>query len=316
MKVLQKIKGLQSSKAVFVLLLFATMQTTIQACEICGCSGSGYHFGILPQFKKNVIGIRHTYRNFFSQHLISEQLLIKGNTSNEYFNTTELWGRYYIGKKIQLFAFVPFNNFRQVESGVSTTASGIGDITLAANYKAYDNADDLTKKFKQTLLVGGGIKLPTGSFRTSSSSADMNPSINTGSGSVDFLTNVIYTCRYKRFGLNTDVNYRINTTNQQEFAYGNRLTTAAKFFYWKDVSNKFAVLPNAGIMFEHLEKDRHYDEKQNFSGGNITTFTAGVELYIKKINIGITYNQPLSQDLSKSFVKMNRQLSASINFMF
>lgn len=316
MKILSTIKNWPNSKCIYALLISLAISTSSFACEICGCAINGYHFGILPQFKKNLFGVRYNYRSFQSQHLISEQLFIKGNTSTEFYNSVDIWGRFFVGKKIQLFAFVPFNQFVQNEEGIKTKASGLGDITIAANYTLYNDAANKEKLFKQTLLVGGGIKLPTGKFATVSGNEVLNPNMNTGTGSIDYLVNTIYNCRYKRVGLNADANYRINSTNNDEFQYGNRFTTSAKFFYWKDVGKKTTLLPNAGIMYEYAAKDKHYTEKQNFSGGDITYLTTGLEVYTGKINIGCTYNHPLAQNLSRGLVTNKDQVSVNVSYMF
>lgn len=286
------------------------------ACEICGCSINGYHYGILPQFKKSFIGIKYGYRSFQSQHLISETLHILGNRSTEYYNSAELWGRFYVNKRLQLFAFVPFNHFRQHESGKSSTVKGMGDITLAASYLVYNTGARTDKTFKQTLLAGGGLKIPTGKFDNNTQSQELNPSINTGTGSVDYLANLIYNCRYGRAGLNLDANYRLNGANSKDFRFGNRFTSAARFFYWQDVGRKITLLPNSGILYEHAEKDHHQKELQKFSGGDIHFFTAGLEIYSGMLNAGVTYNHPMSQHLSEGLVTMNNQLSVHLNILF
>jgi hypothetical protein len=286
------------------------------ACEICGCSISGYHFGILPQFKKNFIGLKYNYRSFNSQHLISEELYITGNKSTEQFQSAEVWGRIYAAKKVQLMFILPFNHFVQKEEGTTSKATGVGDITVAANYTLYDDAANIHKKFKQTVLAGAGVKLPTGKFDVSKTSDELNPSMNTGSGSTDFLINGIYTCRYQKLGLNADLNYRINNRNKESFRYGNRLTSGLKFFYWKDVDKKITLLPNAGLLFETADTDRHYDENIKYSGGEIVYLTVGTEAYIGKINLGATFNHPLSQQLSKGLVHNNNQISINASYMF
>jgi len=306
----------RNSKKLSVVVISLLFSFSGFACEICGCSINGYYFGILPQSLKNHIGVRYTYRDFQSQHLISEQEFILGNKSTEYYNSMELWGRFYLNKKIQIMAFVPFNHYLTNEVGTKTTAKGIGDITIVANYTLYNDAATGTTNFKQSLLVGGGIKLPTGKFNTSKSSQELNPSINPGTGSVDFLSDIIYNCRYKRVGLNLDANYRINTTNKDDFKYGNRFTAAAKFFYWKDVGKKLTLLPNAGLLFENAAKDTHGDEIQDFSGGNITYFTAGLEIYASKVTLGATFNHPVSQNMFKGLVQTGNNFSANASFMF
>lgn len=286
------------------------------ACDICGCSINGYHYGILPQFRKNIIGVNYSYRSFSSQHLISETLYILGNRSTEYYNTAELWGRMQVGKRLQLYAFVPVNHYIQREAGTSSKTSGLGDITLAANYILYNSAPQRDKRFKQTLLAGGGIKLPSGKFNNPKTGDELNPSMNTGTGSIDYLAQVIYQCRYGRAGLNTDMNYRVNSNNSRDFRFGNRLTTAARLFYWKDIGKQATLLPNAGILYEHAEKDHHQGEVQAFSGGHITQLVAGLECYRGRLNLGVTYNHPLSQQLSQGLVVMNDQCSVHVNIVF
>ncbi|MFZ4057992.1 MAG: transporter, partial [Ferruginibacter sp.] len=218
---------------------------------------------------------------------------ILGNTSTEYFNSVEVWSRWHVGKRIQLFAFVPFNHFRQVEMGAAVKASGIGDITLAGYYTLYNDAANKDKIFKQTLQAGGGVKLPTGKFIASSGSQQLNPSINTGSGSVDFLVNTLYSCRYKRLGVSAEANVRLNSENNDYFQYGHRFTGSARVFYWKDLGKKISILPNAGLMVETAAKDAHYQQKQQFSGGRITSFISGIDVYMGKWNWSTSYHLPL-----------------------
>lgn len=308
--------ALRNSKKLTAVIILLCFSFSTYACEICGCSINGYSFGILPQSLKNHIGIRYTYRDFQSQHLISEREFILGSTSTEYYNSAELWGRFYVSKKFQLMVFVPFNHFATNEEGAKTKAAGMGDITIVGNYTVLNTAATGTTNFKQSLLVGGGIKLPTGKFDVSKSSQELNPSINAGTGSVDFLTDVIYNCRYKKVGLNLDANYRINTVNRDDFRYGNRFTTAAKFFYWKDIGKKTTLLPNAGFSFENAAKDKHGDEVQNISGGNITYFSAGLEIYAGRIVLGGTFNHPLSQNMFKGLVQTGNNFSVNASIMF
>lgn len=306
----------RNSKKMIIAAILVLLSFSSGACDICGCSINGYHFGILPQFRKNIVGVSYSYRSFASQHLISETLYILGNRSTEYYNTIDVWGRVQVGKRLQLYAFVPVNHFIQREKGVSNKTNGLGDITLAANYVLLNTTPQRDKKIKQTLLAGGGIKLPAGRFNDAKAGEELNPSMNTGTGSVDYLAQVIYQFRYGRTGLNTDVNYRINGANKKEFRFGNRLTTAAKVFYWKDIGKKTTLLPNTGLLYEQAAKDRHHGEVQEFSGGHVLFFVAGLETYRGPLNIGATYNHPLTQNLSKNLVTLNNQFSVHANIIF
>ncbi|MDP1051393.1 hypothetical protein, partial [Klebsiella quasipneumoniae] len=78
---------------------------------------------------------------------------------------------------------------------------------------------------------------PTGRFKYDLNSSEevANPNFQLGTGSTDFLLNAIYTVRYNQWGLNTDLTYKINTKNSNQYQYGNKLTTALTAFYTKDV---------------------------------------------------------------------------------
>lgn len=75
----------------------------LQACDLCGCANGGSFFGILPQSHRQFVGLRYRYSSYES-HLNSVNLRTK-----EVFQSTELWGRFYPLKRMQVIAFLPFN---------------------------------------------------------------------------------------------------------------------------------------------------------------------------------------------------------------
>ena len=310
------IRVLRNAKAIRLTLLLLFTALATQACEICGCSVNGYQFGILPQFKKHFVGVRHQFRSFRSQHLISQQLYILGNQSREYYHSTEVWGRFQVGKKLQLFAFLPYHHFKQVEAGTTSRANGMGDISLMGYYTALNNANQLHRRFKQTLQLGGGIKLPTGRFLPFRGESELNPHLNTGTGSVDYFINGIHTMRYKRIGLTAEASYRINTENQNQFRYGNRLTTAARFFYWKDVSKKVSLLPQVGLSWETADRDHLYADKQPFTGGSITQLVSGIDVFSSHVGVNLGVQIPLQQNLARGLVHTNTQVNVGLTYIF
>lgn len=310
------IRALRNAKLIGVLFLLMHVVPNANACEICGCSVNGYQFGILPQFKKHFVGVRHQVRSFRSQHLISQQLYILGNQSREYYHSTELWGRFQVGKKWQLFAFLPYHHFKQEEAGTVSRANGLGDVSLMGYYTVYNTANQFNRTFKQTLQFGGGIKLPTGRFLPFRGETELNPHLNTGTGSVDYFVNGIHTMRYKRFGLTAEASYRINTENRNQFRYGNRLTTAARFFYWKDISKKVSVLPQLGLTWERAQQDYLYSDKQRFTGGSVTQLVSGVDVFSSHLGFSVSYHLPLQQRLARGLVHVNPQVNLGVTYIF
>src|SRR5690606_27918783 len=99
---------------------------------------------------------------------------------------------------------------------------------------------------KHNLMAGGGIKLATGNYQNSSEGELLNPNLQLGSGSYDFLANIIYTIRYNKIGINTDVTYKYNTENKNHFKFGNKIGASARLFTILKIK-ECAIMPNAGL---------------------------------------------------------------------
>jgi len=146
--------------ALFILFIFPS---STQACNVCGCGVGNYHYGILPQFRKNFVGIRYRHSSYVSTLDDSHSDVF----SYETFRTAELWARFYPAKKVQIFAFVPFNVNERKEGMTVKKLNGLGDIVISANYNLINTYDSLGAFLTHNLLIGGGVKLPTGQYFSS-----------------------------------------------------------------------------------------------------------------------------------------------------
>ncbi|MBC7426103.1 MAG: hypothetical protein H7321_06170 [Bacteroidia bacterium] len=281
----------------------------VEACDICGCSAASAGLGILPRFQNHFIGLRYSSRGFLSKH--PQSIASPASVSTGNYSTTELWGRWYPAKRIQIYAFVPFHRITDKETGSTTSiTSGIGDISLLTNFIILKNGDSSCKPFKHALIAGAGVKLPTGNF-----SREGNPNMQTGSGSTDFLFNASYTVRYKKIGLVTEVNYRINNLNAAEYRYGNRNTVTAKLFYWKKIK-KLVILPFANFTIDQSKHDVKKHLYQIHTGGNVLYTGFGAECYIRKISIGANMQIPISQNIGKGYTTTQKKFTLTFLYNF
>jgi hypothetical protein len=301
-------------KKIIVLHLFLVFFTTqVLACDICGCGVGSYYFGIMPQFQKNFIGFRHRYSSFDS-HLGYNPIF----RTQEHFNITEFWGRYYIGKKWQVLAFVPYAYNIQQTKTKTNYLQGLTDISLLANYPIFVTQNK-EKKFQHNFRAGIGIKLPTGKYRYQENVIDevANPNFQLGTGSTDFMLNVSYIVRYKKAGISSDLTYKINTKNSQNYQFGNRLSGNIAFFYLQKLNNQIAVMPNIGIYFENSGLDKRNNQKINETGGYFWANSLGMEVYfLKKFSVGFNYQNPFFQDLAFGQIKGNQRWIAQMSFLF
>lgn len=302
-------------KALLLVLVLHTA-ASIKACDVCSCSSGGSYYGILPQFQKHFIGVRYTGSSSIANHIpsyIADEIYKPATKLS--MHSIELWGRFYLAKRVQLFAFVPFTVFRKNESGITSSVYGLGDATLMTNYAVVNTGDSLMKKVKHTFLLGGGVKFPTGKFRTIDDGNAANPNIQTGTGSFDFIVNGVYTVRYKKAGLNTEASYRINTANRDNYRFGNRFNLSMKAFLWLKAKN-VSFLPNTGISFENAEKNTRNNSIKYYTGGTALYATAGMETYFKRFNLGFSFQQPVAYSLAEGLIKPAQRYTANLTFMF
>lgn len=55
-------------KNIIFLLVFWAFAADVFACDVCGCSVGGPYFGILPQYHRNVVGLRWYDSRIDSEH--------------------------------------------------------------------------------------------------------------------------------------------------------------------------------------------------------------------------------------------------------
>ncbi|MES2382848.1 MAG: hypothetical protein V4538_17505 [Bacteroidota bacterium] len=294
---------------IVVLSLLVYIPGNIKACDVCGCSLSGNYLGILPQFKQHFIGVRHQVNSFESKHIPSLFTENGGNASHDVLQRSELWGRFYPTKRLQLFAFIPYQYNTQKQDSVTNQTHGLSDISIVANYILINTGDTGRLSWKNTLTVGAGVKTPTGSF-----DKDGVPGLQIGTGTWDFLANAIYTTRYKKVGLNIDANVRLNGTNNN-YEFGNRYTSSTRLFYWYKW-RRLSILPNGGFLAEYAEKDAKKNILQKYTGGYGCYTALGFDLYYNRVSVSGTFTIPIHENLNEGLVSTNHRISLQAIYLF
>jgi hypothetical protein len=312
--VLSKVIGRITLKTLFILHFTFYFIHSATACDLCGCSNGGAYFGIMPQVGRQFVGVRYRTSSFDS-HLNS---MLR---TREQFQSAELWGRFYPIKRLQVLAFVPyfFNQQNEVNTGRQVSLQGLSDITALASYNVFNTFWDstYTGRMNHSLLLGGGIKLPTGRYKydIGDLSNVANPNFQLGTGSTDFLLTVLYSMRLGNWGWNTDFVYKLNTTNSNQYRFGNRLTTSSLVFYVKEIGN-LTLMPNAGLYAEIAAQDQHRGTHNNRTGGSLTMVNAGLEVFLKRLTIGSTYQHPIFQNLANREVHADARATVHLTVMF
>lgn len=254
--------------------------------------------------------MRYRYRSYVSQ-------LDEGHLapySYETFQSTELWARFYPLNRLQAFVFVPYNFNERREGDKTTYLNGLGDVVVSANYNLI-NTYDSASSWKHNLLIGAGVKLPTGQFRKIEDGLTVNQNFQLGTGSVDLLFNLIYTLRFKSAGINAEFTYNYNTTNSDSYRFGNTTRSGLTAFFIPK-TGAVTIMPNAGMSLETFNDNKQFNQPFPDTGGWAMLYNVGVESYYKNIAVGISYTHPGKQKLFNEKVTANDRVSVHLTFMF
>jgi hypothetical protein len=303
-------------KKLFILFFLILVSFGSQACDICGCVNGGSFFGILPQGHMQFAGIRYR-QNSFDSHIGSTLL-----EAQETFRTTELWARLYPLPKVQLMAFLPYQQNEQIRfyDDFRARLEGMGDARVLFHYNLLNTFLDTTSShqpWNHQLMVGTGVKAPTGDYRFDQYDVAevANANFQLGTGSWDIPLNLIYSLKKGQNGLNLNLVHNLNGTNSNGYHFANQTLLSVLAFRSVYVGNANFVF-SAGTNTEIKGKDKVNDELNEFTGGWYVNGTGGIDLYWKQFGLNINGQLPVFQNLSNQELKLNQGFSISLSRMF
>jgi len=161
------------------------------------------------------------------------------------------------------------------------------------------------------------VKLPTGKFVIDASDPDVAAVANTqvGSGTTDLLLNGMYNISINKLGINTTVNYKINSANKEEYKFGNKLT-AGSFAYYVFPLKSVIISPNVGLLYEHTEHSELSSNKVDLTGGKILQGSVGTEISFKRIAVGLSVQLPVAQNFAENQTKEKVKGMLHLSFDF
>lgn len=308
------------------------------ACDLCNI-----YVGIRPDDYQSSFGIVHRYRSFDSDFLATvpnsslnkhgEEFSFEDYSLQEVFNSYDLWFRYFLTSRVQLNASISFSdNYMGRNDSVTQSVAGPGDLVLMAKYQLYNSklCNDSSKWIKR-LTAGGGLKLPTGTFNKtymyypvisntkgvyySDPENHLDPHMQAGTGSVDFILFLEGVIMRNNWGLNTNLSYKLNTTNKNNFRFANRFNFNPSLFYIKELKT-VKIMPTIGAAYEVSNRDIENGEPYRHSGGETLFGNVSVTAFYRKVSIGMTYFNPLYQQLNDNQIQNRMRLITELNYYF
>lgn len=308
----------------WLLLLLATTVQGVYACDGCSANLSIFNAELQLNSGKHSIGIQHQSR-FFSATLHESMIdYLKGGnkTDDGHVHTetqvetpyrqiqtnTDIRGTFYVRPKWSIMAIVPitakllYSDDNQYRDGKKLEQhQGLGDVVLMAQYQVLTEGKRLeAKKLKQRLVLGAGVKLPTGKFNAMGYDNKLRPDLQNGSGSIDFITSANYILRSKKWGVTTMISYKINTANKNGYRFANSLNVDLRGFWMKEFK-RVAIAPSTGLWLEHAGDNRNPDTETTMPTGGLYLFsTVGFDIYKGNWGVNLLWRQPVAQQIVKN----------------
>ncbi len=122
-------------KKIFLLLLLFLHFVPTFACDICGCGVGGNYIGLLPDFNKRFVGLRYQFNQ------LTTQLDVQGNrsvlTTDEKYQSMELWGAWNIKEKWRILTIIPYNFNEKFTEGNNSLRRkhGLSDLVIHGYYQ-------------------------------------------------------------------------------------------------------------------------------------------------------------------------------------
>lgn len=278
----------------------------LPSLAIKACDGCGTFMGITPYDNQSSITLLHRYRYFGGQYGEKQSLFaanepifkFKSQTSSpiaehhdshrehEVFRTLEVRGRYFLSKRIEFNAILPYNANSENHNRSSNTVAGIGDINLFTAYHLIRKLDQ--KTINQRLIVGLGVKLPTGKINvTNDEGIPFGILTQPGTGSTDGFVYVNYLMGYKKAGLSLSSTYKVNGENKNQESIANSATSFLNVFYKININETYKLFPSAQFAYEYTAGEKYMGVKTGEHGINNLMGGFGVDLFIKNITLNM-----------------------------
>ena len=276
-------------------------------CDACGCSANGGSMGFGSVVSANFFGVRYINQNYET----NDGLYTNSHWLKEKFNTYQLWSKIPINKKIQLSTLIPYHAHRKEVATGQNSIKGLGDITVMGFYTLWNKKKD-SIGLSQTIQVGAGLKMPTGTF-DETTAGTVNPSFQLGTGSWDYLFSTEYVIKKHGFGWSNLLNYVVKSSNANAYRFGNQLNYNSTCYYLFE-KDKMIIAPQIGLAGEVYASNYKHQEKIRNTSGDVLFTKFGAEIAYKEFSVGAFFQTPLYQHLMSDLVKAKSRLSISFNY--
>lgn len=317
----------------FFLPLLLMVPSSTQACDFCNCV-----MGINPFYTSmNRIGVTTLFQNSRSAGTVPQAgdpgskfnpaygKLYHGVdvvdsagvpvTQTEQRLTFEFSYRHHLSEHVIVTGLLPFT-FSRTEAVGSLSVRGLGDATVLGHYIL---GDLFSERTSSTLLIGGGLELPTGNNGLRDDDGHLlDPRFQLGSGTVDLIGNVLLTVPVDKWNLALDVYGKLNNENGRGNRLGHSLAltaSASRELYRNNPAN-VALIGVGGVREELAGKDLIAGELDASSGSSVLWGNIGAQLVVGSLKVNATALVPFAQQRDEGGADERVRFSVGAGFEF
>ena len=298
-----------------IFFLFSSLgllnSSATHACDICGC-----FMGITPYDNQSGFSLMHRYRIFNGYQALGQSPQFrpdgariafptslnsdngyahnhKGNPNDfEAFRVIELRGKYFLSRRVELNAFVPYVMNTSQINGKQLNASGIGDVTVFAGYHLIRAIE--TAGVQSRLIVGGGVKLPIGEYQRTNAAGVRYAMLNqVGTGTTDGFVYANYIGSYRSLGLSVNSSFRLSSENKLRNSMAPSTTTFASLFYRVPLGTNWQLYPSAQFFYEKTDGEMLDGNLTGEHAMNNALLGPGLDLYYKNVSLNTSVQLPV-----------------------
>lgn len=289
---------------------------TLIACDICGC-----FMGIVPYDNQSSVSL--LYRQKLYERNIQQQqgtiLRIAHGDDNaggahiqEKYQIAELRFRFFIHKRVELNAIVPYYYNSSASNAQAIKVQGLGDINILAAYHLLRLIDK--PGVQHRLWAGGGIKLKTGSYYLKDETGNrVDLLLQPGTGSIDYVSYANYATAYRRFGASINMQYKINKENYFHEKIANSFSSNLNIFYRIKLNNWF-LSPSVNTFYEKSGGLYNYGNYVKGTEVNSLMLGPGIDAFYKNIGLYVQYQVPVYEH--PSYFKSVSRIAFGITYNF
>lgn len=314
-----------------LLLLFIFLSDAAKACDICGS-----FMGLTPYTNRNSISLLHRYRIFNGYRSYQEQSsffppsayrtmhlqhdsvpeALKAHSSKDFesYKIFELRFKYFVHRRIELNVFAPLLDNKAKTNDVYEHHTGFGDVSLNAGYHLIVPGEE--KETKHKLVVGAGIKLPTGNYYAHSSTSQRLPfEMQPGTGSTDGFVYLNYIFMYEKIGFNLSGNFKFNGKNRYQERVGNSTTDFVSIFYKTKLGNVF-LYPSVQANYEYTKGIYVKKVVQPSTMMNVLMIGPGLDVYYRSFSLNAAWQFTIYEKVLSGDLQSAGRLSLGLNYNF